>query len=85
MNINNQAPAATMGGSSTSRDISALRVAQAELISGNTSGKVFIRLSPGSVAFLTDRPKAQEKIAKQLRQAVLEDSALLSEPSSSSS
>lgn len=52
-------------------EISALRVAQGELISGDTSGKVYMRLSPGSVAFLTDRPQAQEKVASQLRQAVL--------------
>lgn len=60
----------------SSSDLSALRVAQAELISGDTSGKVYMRLSPGSVAFLTDRSKAKEKVAIQLREAVLEDSLL---------
>jgi hypothetical protein len=76
--MNNQAQ--TTGSS----DLSALRVAQAELMSGDTSGKVYVRLSPGSVAFLTERSKVEEKVSIQLRQAVLQDSSLLSSKSPNS-
>jgi hypothetical protein len=58
-----------------------LRVAQSELVSGDTSGKVFMRLSPGSVAFLTDRDKAKQKLASQIRQTVLQDQPPTSSPS----
>jgi len=50
-----------------------LRVADQELSSGNTRGEVYVRLSPGSVAFLTDRPVAQARVSRQLRQAVDSD------------
>ena len=53
--------------------IPTLRVAQSELVSGDTGGKVFMRLSEGGVAFLTDRSKAQEQVSSQLRQAILAD------------
>ena len=56
------------------RDIAPLRVAQSELVSGDTTGKVYMRLTPGSVAFLKDRPKVQEKLSAQIRQAVLDES-----------
>jgi hypothetical protein len=57
----------------SSPDIPTLRVAQAELMSGDTSGKVYVRLSEGSVAFLVDRPQAQSEVAAQLRRALLND------------
>lgn len=57
-----------------SRDISTLRVAQAELSSGDTTGKVYMRLSPGSVAFLKDRSDVKQKVSAQIRQAVLSES-----------
>ena len=57
----------------STRDIAPLRVAQSELVSGDTTGKVYMRLASGSVAFLKDRPKVQEKLSAQIRQAVLEE------------
>ena len=54
----------------TSR-LEALRVAQAELSSGDTSGKVFVQLSPGSAMFLKDRSEAKEKVASEIRHVVL--------------
>ena len=57
----------------STRDIAALRVAQSELVSGDTTGKVYMRLASSSVAFLKDRPKVQEKLSAQIRQAVLEE------------
>jgi hypothetical protein len=54
-------------------EIGPLRVAQSELVSGDTSGKVFLRASPGAVAFLTDRSQAQAQISSQLRLALLKD------------
>jgi hypothetical protein len=62
--------------SHSTRDISTLRVAQSELVSGDTNGKVYIRLSAGAVAFLNDRPKVQQKLSGQIRQAVLDESAV---------
>jgi hypothetical protein len=49
----------------------ALRVAQAELRSGDTSGKIFVQLSEGAAMFLTDRSVAQEKVASEIRTIVL--------------
>jgi hypothetical protein len=57
------------------RKISELRVAQAELVSGNTQGRVFMRLSPGAVAFVTDRKVAEERVASDLRKSLLEEEA----------
>jgi hypothetical protein len=52
--------------------LEALRVAQAELSSGDTTtGKVFIQASPGAAMFLTDREAAKEKVAAEIRQIVL--------------
>jgi hypothetical protein len=51
-------------------EIAALRVAQSELSSGNTSGNVYIRLSEGAVAFLTTRSNAKEEIDAKLRIAI---------------
>jgi len=56
-------------------DISTLRVAQSELVSGNTAGTVYMRLSPGSVAFPQDRSSVQKKLSTQIRQAILDESA----------
>lgn len=53
--------------------ISTLRVAQSELVSGDTTGQVFRRLSPGAVAFAVDRKETQAKFSSQLRQAVLQE------------
>ena len=64
-----------MSETAASTKISELRVAQSELVSGNTSGKVFVRLSEGAVAFLTDRPKAQEQVSTKLRNALLQEGA----------
>jgi len=55
------------------RDIAPLRVAQSELVSGDTTGRVYMRLNPGSVAFLKDRPKVQEKLSAQIRQALSDE------------
>ena len=56
-----------------SASIQALRVAQSELVSGDTSGKVFLRLSDGACAFLTDRSKAQDHISQQIRETLLKE------------
>jgi hypothetical protein len=55
---------------SSPSDISTLRVAQAELISGDTSGKVYVRLSEGAVAFLTKRPVAEARVKKMIQQEI---------------
>ena len=47
-------------------DIERLRVMQAELSTGNTSGQVFMRLSQGSAFLLTERPIVKEKIKAAL-------------------
>ena len=47
-----------------------LRVADQELSAGDQTGPVFVQLSPGAVAFLTDRPIAQARISRHLRQAI---------------
>ena len=54
------------------RKVNELRVAQSELVSGNTNGQVFMRLSPGAVAFVTDRSDAQDRVAAQLRKTLLQ-------------
>jgi hypothetical protein len=51
--------------------ISERRVAQTELVSGDTTGKVYMRLSEGAVGFLIDRSKAKAEIATRLRQEIL--------------
>ena len=52
-------------------NIATLRVAQAELSSGDTSGKVYMRLSPGSVAFLTKRSVVQARVDKMIQQEIM--------------
>lgn len=59
-----------MSNNDTSR-LEALRVAQAELSGGNTSGKVFVQQSQGAVMILTDRDTAKEKVATEIRQIIL--------------
>ena len=54
--------------------VNTLRVAKAELTSGNISGKVFYRLSEGSVAFRAERPTVVAKVSEELRQALMENS-----------
>ena len=52
--------------------INALRVAQAELSSGNIQGKeVFLRLSEGAVAFPVERETAKTMVSSELQQALL--------------
>jgi len=53
--------------------LEALRVAQAELSGGDTSGRVFVQHSPGAAMFLTDRAVAKEKVASDIRQIVLRE------------
>ena len=57
------------------KDPTALRVAQAELESGDTSGRVFLRLSDGAAAILIDRNKAKEHVASDLRRSLLDPSS----------
>jgi hypothetical protein len=52
-------------------DITVLRVAQSELVSGNTTGKVYMRLSHGSAPLLTSRPKVQTVVSSKLREQLL--------------
>jgi hypothetical protein len=56
--------------------ITQLRVAQAELISGDISGRVFCRLSPGAAAIQMDRTKLQDQVAADLRRALLDQSSM---------
>jgi hypothetical protein len=56
--------------------IAQLRVAQGELISGDTSGRVFCRLSPGAAAIQMDRTKLQDQVAADLRRALLDQSSM---------
>lgn len=52
--------------------INTLRVAQAELSSGNIQGKkVFLRLSEGAVAFPVEREIAKTMVSSELQQALL--------------
>ncbi len=55
------------------RSLEELRVAQAELSSGNTSGQVYHRLSPGAALLLSDRSLVQAKLAEQILKAVAAD------------
>jgi hypothetical protein len=54
--------------------ITTLRVAQAELSSGNVK-QVFWRLSAGAVAFPMDRDMAKSMLSTELHQALLESSS----------
>ena len=52
------------------RSLQELRVADQELSSGNQTGAVYVRLSPGAVAFLTERHVAQARVSRHLRDAI---------------
>jgi hypothetical protein len=56
--------------SSSKPSIEELRVSQQELSSGNTKGQVFVQLSKGAVAFLTDRLVVQARVSRQLRERI---------------
>ena len=58
---------------SSAATLAALRVAQAELCSGNTNGAVYIQLSPGAAMFRTDRVVALEKVSKEVSQVIQRD------------
>lgn len=69
--------------STTTRDnnhksvhVQELRVADQELSAGNHRGKVFLQLSPGAVAFLTDRPVAHARVSRHLQAAIDADSPI---------
>jgi hypothetical protein len=61
-----------MSSAETSK-LEALRVAQAELVSGNTNGSVYLQASPGAAAFLTDRTVAIEVISEGIRSTIEAD------------
>lgn len=50
--------------------ISTLRVTKSELTSGDTAGKVYMRLSAGSVAFLTKRTVVEARVSKMIEQEI---------------
>lgn len=53
--------------------ITTLRVTKSELTNGDTSGKVYMRLSKGSVAFLTKRSVVEARINKMIQQEVMKN------------
>jgi hypothetical protein len=57
----------------TEDQLEALRVAQAELLSGNTDGNVYIQVSPGAAMFLTDRTLAVNQVSNQIRSVMKGD------------
>lgn len=58
----------------TVQHIQELRVADQELHPGNQKGRVFAsQLSLGAVAVLTDRPVAEARVIRMLRQAIEEE------------
>lgn len=65
--------------------IQELRVVDHELHAGAGSGNVYTRLSPGAVAFLTERPVAQARVTRHLHQAVVEHQAKIDTADSVSS
>ena len=50
-----------------------LRVAQAELRSGNQTGRVFCRVSEGAVAFCVPRSQAEKEVSSLLRKELLKE------------
>lgn len=60
------------GGSSSNlqKKIQELRVADQELHSGDQTGRIFLQLSVGSAAFLTERSVAQARVVRQLHRAI---------------
>ena len=61
----------TIMASNEERSLQELRVADQELSSGSQQGKVYVQLSPGAVAFLSDRPVAQARVSRQLHGAIV--------------
>lgn len=59
--------------STPSIPLTELRVADQELLSGNTSGRVFQQLSRGAVAFPVDRPVAQARVSRQIQQHIAQE------------
>jgi hypothetical protein len=53
--------------------ITTLRVAQAELTEGDTTGKVYMRLSKGAVAFLTKRSVVEARVQKMIEIETIKD------------
>jgi hypothetical protein len=58
---------------SSTASLEALRVAQAELCSGNTKGSVYVQLSPGAVMLQTDRVVIVEKVSIEILRAIQRD------------
>ena len=50
--------------------LEALRVAQGELCSGDTTGSVYVQLSPGAVLVQTDRSVALANVARAIMEAI---------------
>lgn len=65
---------------SSAASLEALRVAQAELCSGNTKGSVYVQLSPGAVMIETDRVVILEKLSKEILQAIQRDETETAKP-----
>ena len=65
--------------------ITELRVAQSELVSGDTNGKVFLQMSKGAVGLLVDRSVAHAQVSTDLRQTLLLEDQDIMNPVSSSS
>ena len=57
----------------TENQLEALRVAHAELLSGNTDGDVYIQASPGAAMYLTDRTLAVNQVSNQIRSVMKGD------------
>jgi hypothetical protein len=66
---NDKDPTSSSSTSSARHSIQELRVADHELHVGTTASAVYTQLSAGAVAFLTDRPVAQARVRRKLRQA----------------
>lgn len=54
------------------RDLEELRVSKQELLSGNRTGSVFVRFSPGSASFLVSRSVAEARIDRLLLDAIVD-------------
>jgi hypothetical protein len=55
----------------TTTSLEELRVAQAELCSGDTGGRVYTQVSKGAVLLLTDRTLALQQVSRKIRQELL--------------
>ena len=70
---------------SSAASLEALRVAQAELCSGNTKGSVYFQLSPGAVMIQTDRVVILEKLSKEILRAIQHDERETAKPANRAS